>query len=616
MNFGIDSITLWSKSGERRSLAFERNRVNVLTGGSHTGKSALLDIINYCFLASSHKLPDSIINENVGWYGLTFYVNDKTYTIARRSPLDNAVSKDYYFSSTGAVPDAPQPNTREDDIKSILEAEFHIDDKVTVAYGGRALKAGSKVSFRYFFLFNTISEDIITNSKVFFDKQSEERYQEALPRIFDMALGIDDLSNIAARERKEVLRKELSRLQRKDAHLGQGRETFDEEVRDIAVKAAEYGLIDSDPEKLSIDSVRSAIRDAASPEAGRALNRYVEASAKLFVVERRLRKLRQFTSEYRSYKDTLKNAEDSLRPIEQLLKQAPTLLKSEIFDDLISSLKTDLSAVKKSITGKQPVDGQISAMVKSLEEERATLQRDLSGLPQEPKSFASEREKWMFVGEAMGRFNAYEGARAPAVLQSATPDEADLQQQMDDIEVRDVEETRQAVVSMINEIALALLKETANALANYASYQTDFAYKEKRLRLRKPRSKLIENVGSSSNHMFLHLLHFLALHEVAIGHKSMFIPSFLIIDQPSRPYYPDEKANDNVKLTNSDSEKVSIAFNLLNNFVARMNNDYQTQFQMIVFEHVPRDTFTGMNYVHLLPEFRNGEALIPQSWQV
>ncbi|MFL9898966.1 DUF3732 domain-containing protein [Paraburkholderia fungorum] len=615
MNFGIDSITLWSKTGQQRSLAFERNRVNVLTGGSHTGKSALLDIIDYCFLASSHKLPDSIINENVGWYGLSFYVNDKTYTIARRSPTDNVVSKDYYFSSTGVVPDAPQPNTREDDIKSILEAEFHIDDKVTVAYGGRALKAGSKVSFRYFFLFNTISEDIITNSKVFFDKQSEERYMEALPRIFDMALGIDDLSNIAARERREVLRKELARLQRKDAHLGQGRETFDEEVRDIAVKAAEFGLIDSDPAELSIDNVRSAISDAASPEAGRALNRYVETSAKLFVVERRLRKLRQFTSEYRSYKETLKNAEDSLRPIEQLLKQAPTLVKSEIFDDLISSLKTDLSAVKKSITGKQPVDGQISAMVKSLEEERATLQRDLSGLPQEPKSFVSEREKWMFVGEAMGRFKAYEGASAPAVLQSATSDETDLQQQMDEIEVRDVEETRQAVVSMINEIALALLKETANALANYASYQTDFAYKEKRLRLRKPRSKLIENVGSSSNHMFLHLLHFLALHEVAISHKSMFIPSFLIIDQPSRPYYPDEKANDNVKLTNSDSEKVSIAFNLLNNFVARMNSDYQTEFQMIVFEHVPRDTFTGMNYVHLLPEFRNGEALIPQSWQ-
>jgi hypothetical protein len=615
LNFGFDSITLWSRTGERRSLEFKRNRLNVITGESHTGKSALLDIIDYCFLASSHKLPDSIINENVGWYGLTFYVNDKTYTIARRSPKDNEVSNEYYFSSTGAIPDVPESNTKEDDIRTILEAEFHITDKVTVAYGGRALKSGSKVSFRYFFLFNTISEDIITNSKVFFDKQSEERYQEALPRIFDMALGIDDLSNIAAREKKEALRKEITRLQRKEAHLGQGRETFEEELRDIVVKASEYGLIDSDPAGLSMDNFRRVISDAASPETGQALNRYVETSARLFVVERRLRKLRQFSSEYRSYKDTFKNAEDSLRPIEQLMKQAPTLVKSEIFDDLISSLKTDLAAVKKSITGKQPVDGQIGAMVKSLESERDTLQRDLSGLPREPKSFASEREKWMFVGETMGRFRAYDGVRAPVVLHATDSGEADLQRQMDAIDVRDVEEAREAVVSMINEIALDLLKETGDALANYATYQTDFAYREKRLRLRKPRSKLIENVGSSSNHMFLHLLHFLALHEVAINHKSMFIPSFLIIDQPSRPYYPDNKADDKVKLKNSDTEKVSIAFNLLNNFIARMNRDYKTEFQMIVFEHVPRETFRDMDYVHILPEFRNGEALIPQGWQ-
>ena len=168
---------------------------------------------------------------------------------------------------------------------------------------------------------------------------------------------------------------------------------------------------------------------------------------------------------------------------------------------------------------------------------------------------------------------------------------------------------------MINEIAQSYLTDTGNALANYATYQTDFAYGEKRLRLRKPRSSLIENVGSSSNHMFLHLLQFLALHEVAISHKSPFVPSFLVIDQPSRPYYPDEKPKDDVVLSNSDSEKVSIAFRLLNDFVAHMNEEYQAEFQMIVFEHVPRTTFAGMDYVHLLPEFRNGEALIPQSWQ-
>ncbi|KVO08518.1 hypothetical protein BGV72_30415 [Burkholderia ubonensis] len=615
MNFGFDSITLWSKNGQRRSLEFARNRVNVLSGESHTGKSALLDIIDYCFLASSHKLPDSIINENVEWYGLRFYVNDKTYALARRSPRGNEVSDEYYFSSTGVVPDVPEMTTREGDIREILEGEFHIDEKVTVAYGGKAIKANSKVSFRYFFLFNTISEDIITNSKVFFDKQAEERYREALPRIFDMALGIDDLANMAARERKELLEKELQRAERKNAQLNSGSDEFDKEVRQIAVKAAEYGIFSGAPSAISREVVRRAIDEAASADTGRALDRYAEASAELFSVERRLRKLNQFTSEYRAYKDTLKNTEDSLLPIEQLIKQAPTVVKSEIFDDLISSLKADLLAVKKSTARKQPVDGQISTMVRSLQEEREMLERELTGLPREPLSFASEREKWLFVGEAKGRFSAYEAVAPITVAEAPMLQTHELQEQIDDIQVRDVDETRAAVISMINEIAQGLLGDTKNALANYSTYQTDFAYKEKRLRLRKPRSSLIENVGSSSNHMFLHLLQFLALHEVAISHESPFVPSFLIIDQPSRPYYPDEKAKDNVILENSDSEKVSIAFQLLNDFVARMNKEYETEFQMIVFEHVPKNTFAGMNYVHLLPEFRGGEALIPPSWQ-
>ncbi|WP_232490316.1 DUF3732 domain-containing protein [Burkholderia ubonensis] len=589
--------------------------MNVLSGESHTGKSALLDIIDYCFLASSHKLPDSIINENVEWYGLRFYVNDKTYALARRSPRGNEVSDEYYFSSTGVVPDVPEMTTREGDIREILEGEFHIDEKVTVAYGGKAIKANSKVSFRYFFLFNTISEDIITNSKVFFDKQAEERYREALPRIFDMALGIDDLANMAARERKELLEKELQRAERKNAQLNSGSDEFDKEVRQIAVKAAEYGIFSGAPSAISREVVRRAIDEAASADTGRALDRYAEASAELFSVERRLRKLNQFTSEYRAYKDTLKNTEDSLLPIEQLIKQAPTVVKSEIFDDLISSLKADLLAVKKSTARKQPVDGQISTMVRSLQEEREMLERELTGLPREPLSFASEREKWLFVGEAKGRFSAYEAVAPITVAEAPMLQTHELQEQIDDIQVRDVDETRAAVISMINEIAQGLLGDTKNALANYSTYQTDFAYKEKRLRLRKPRSSLIENVGSSSNHMFLHLLQFLALHEVAISHESPFVPSFLIIDQPSRPYYPDEKAKDNVILENSDSEKVSIAFQLLNDFVARMNKEYETEFQMIVFEHVPKNTFAGMNYVHLLPEFRGGEALIPPSWQ-
>jgi hypothetical protein len=114
--------------------------------------------------------------------------------------------------------------------------------------------------------------------------------------------------------------------------------------------------------------------------------------------------------------------------------------------------------------------------------------------------------------------------------------------------------------------------------------------------------------------MFMHLLHFLSLHETAITEKSPFIPSFLIIDQPSRPYYPPEKPKDEVQLESEEHEYVRLAFELLNEFVGTINADHKEDFQMIVFEHVTADAFKGLENIYVLPEFRGAERLIPESW--
>jgi energy-coupling factor transporter ATP-binding protein EcfA2 len=612
LKFGIEAITVWSKKDEQRQLKFKRNKVNVLTGESHTGKSTLLDIIDYCLLASSHKIADSIINENVAWYGITFYISGKLFTIARRSPVGAKVSDDFYFSSTGLLPQLPVANTSINDLKKILEAEFRIDDAVTLAYGGQTLKAGSKVSFRYFFIFYTISEDIITSRDVYFDKQTEDRYKEALPRIFDLALGIDTLDNIAAREKKDSLRKQISKLEKKTSSLDGGRVLFDEELRGLAAQAAAYGLPKIDTENLSPLALAALLRDASGPTNDDALHTHSQLSAKIFDLERRLRKLRSFSSEFSAYRNTLKSTQDSLLPLEQIIKQSPEIVKSEIFDELISHVKSDLNEIKQSIKGKLPVDGQIAQVASKLQAERLDLIAQLQALPKEPQSFQGEKEKWLFVGETLGRLNTY---YSPQTRTESEDDIEKLRGEMDAIKVIDVAEKKDAVLSVINEVALGLLKSTGNVLANYSSYVPEFVYKDKRLRLRKPRSSDVENIGSSSNHMFLHLFHFLSLQEVSIGQASPFIPNFLIIDQPSRPYYPDNKPKDGVLLNNSDTAKVHTAFKLLDDFISGINKHYDQEFQMIVLEHVPVTIFEKMENINILPEFRDGEALIPASWK-
>lgn len=145
MRFFINKIILWMRDDEKRILEFKPNKVNVITGDSGTGKTTVLEIIDYCFFASKTDIPHEIINENIKWYGLNFDINDKNYTLARGC-LENKikVSENYYFSASGSIPDMPKVTIHANAIKSILEKEFSIDEKVVIPYGGKELKAGSK----------------------------------------------------------------------------------------------------------------------------------------------------------------------------------------------------------------------------------------------------------------------------------------------------------------------------------------------------------------------------------------------------------------------------------------------------------------------------------------
>lgn len=116
MKFGFNEIFLWSNHGEIRKIQFERGKINLITGKSGMGKTSIMEIIDYCFLSSKHKIPHSIINENVSWYGVKFYINDNQFIICRKSPIGETVSNEYFFSNT-IPPELPKKNIDSDDLK-------------------------------------------------------------------------------------------------------------------------------------------------------------------------------------------------------------------------------------------------------------------------------------------------------------------------------------------------------------------------------------------------------------------------------------------------------------------------------------------------------------------
>jgi len=615
MKFYFENLVLFLKNDKKRTLTFLPDKINVITGDSNTGKTAILAIIDYCLFSSTHDISESIINENVEWYGIKISINDKRYFIARKSPSESNVSHDYYFSSVGDVPEGvPTANITEPALKRTLEAEFGIDSDTRVAYGGRALSSGSKVSFRYFLLLNTISQDIITHSQEFFDKQKDEKYREALPRIFDLAVGIDTVENILKREKREEIEREIRKLEKESERISRKRDAFYSQLKSTIQIAKEYGLL---PEKgdvgEAIEQLNTMVRSAEAITKKGAVDRYNEINADINKLTRKIRNLNGFTNEYKRYKANLKETSDSLKSVDFIYEHYNDVLKTSIFNEVIAGLEADHRKIKKAVANKTPLDSNISTTIKEYEAKLRELVDERDTMPQEVKAFENDKEKYIFVGEVKAKLDLYQ-PKSSANYQGNEERINNLKSRLDWLVVNNVSERKELFVKALEEIIQEYITFTRLALANYKDYRASFNYKDKVLQLRKPRSNHVENVGSSSNHMFLHLFLFLGLHEQIIREKIPYVASFLIIDQFSRPYFEDRSGKIKESIDSSDIAKVTAALSLLDNFVTNMI-ELGGNFQMIVFEHISPDTWSGFNNFHLVESFKDGNALIPNDYE-
>ena len=78
----IKSIIIFGKNGEKRIVPLEQG-VNIITGESKTGKSALVEIIDYCLCSTRCTVPKGKITEFSYLYTLVMLIGDSTYIIAR-----------------------------------------------------------------------------------------------------------------------------------------------------------------------------------------------------------------------------------------------------------------------------------------------------------------------------------------------------------------------------------------------------------------------------------------------------------------------------------------------------------------------------------------------------
>ena len=128
MKFSIDSIILWPKRDEfsYRRLPFADGKINIITGASRTGKSAIIPIIDYCLCSNKCQIPVDVIRNSCEWFGVLFNLEDGQLLLCRREPGTQVSTGEMYMTRNDII-DIPQhieANTTADAAKNTLNELF------------------------------------------------------------------------------------------------------------------------------------------------------------------------------------------------------------------------------------------------------------------------------------------------------------------------------------------------------------------------------------------------------------------------------------------------------------------------------------------------------------
>lgn len=126
------------------------------------------------------------------------------------------------------------------------------------------------------------------------------------------------------------------------------------------------------------------------------------------------------------------------------------------------------------------------------------------------------------------------------------------------------------------------------------------------------RDDYLWEIGSASNWLAYHVATILAFQNFFQIRGKVAVPNFVVFDQPSQVYFPQQTNTEEEKteIKDEDKEAVRKIFTAINSYLQQ--NNYAVQ--IIITEHADSDIWGGIESVHLVERWRGNKKLIPEEW--
>jgi len=241
-------IILYHRDGRTRPLDFKPGALNIVTGESQTGKSALLTIVEYCLGRSTMLVPVGPISDTVAWYGALWQMEGTRAFVARPAPRSGKASTSVAMLEFGAGLEAPplealSANIDTKALREQLGRRIGIVENLSEPSFG-SLRAPLEANIGHAALLCLQGQNEIASSTTLFHRQGEQGIDQALKDTIPYFLGAVAHDEAIKRAQLRDAKRTVSRLVAELERAETAAETIDVELNALLSEARAVGLVD------------------------------------------------------------------------------------------------------------------------------------------------------------------------------------------------------------------------------------------------------------------------------------------------------------------------------------------------------------------------------------
>ena len=570
----IHEIGVIDKQGLKHPVNFQAG-LNVVTGKSSTGKSALIEIFDYCFGSDENTIPTGVITNSAAIYYVALAVNEQDMVIARDPKLaaraffrrvetfDSAKIDREYFNTSYFRPLS--------EFKKHLR-DFFLDindvDESLVAKAYRGNRKAPTPSIRSFSSFLLQHQNLVANKHALFYRFDEKEKRDQVIEHTKIFLGLVDQKFFHLSQEKERLSTDVKRLERQKETNKRTSENYKQKVAPVLSQL--YALMGFKDEPISLTKVLQHPQDAKDQldniivaekivhSSDAMTQRYEQLklarnqkTAELRKLQRQAASINKHIQEEERFVDNVKRfnspqhvhisasvcpfchtEKDNLRQNAKKLQEAITKVSGNLaqarpmkakFESSLIEVQRDTEIVSKSLTDLNQQITEIEKANQQLSEQKSLYE-----------SIIMQKAKLYALFDTLNMADDAELEKEIKELKKK------LKKITDALKEYDVQKGLTAASDKVNEY-MTSIGSHFEFEKSYKPINLNFSFETFDLYHLTPENEKIylRSMGSGANWLYCHVTLFLALHRyfAELGEKCA-IPSVLFLDQPTQVYFP------------------------------------------------------------------------------